>query len=965
MLRNLFRPLCGVAFAAIVAATVAGCSDDTTGFDVPEQQQPESGYITISLNCVDDELAEASRAGENDAPYTEEGDKDRHENLISTVTLCLWAKGGDKPDDTAKPDYWQTFVVNKEQTAEVRVPLTPALKRVLFETTGATCNAFAAVNVTPTSPDFTIADLRNMAIGSKFATQRTQDDFTMDGDCLVSYNAASDRATGTIDLHRSASKITLALDVDNIIEQTVVIDGNIVTSHWAPDYSGMRVRLNGGLSKSRLDPNLDEKPAQTDFFDTPDNLVYGFAENKAGEEGKPDNGNNAPAGKNYSYIQDRPFYTYPHRWSAEPGDYAATYMTLSIPWQAVEVDEDGNVTEESNQWRTCYYQVPVIAADSELLQLVRNVSYHVYLHVGILGSFVPDEPLLLENLEYSAAQWGTEQMDVTIPDVRYLVVDQNSYTVNNETSIAIPFYTSHKTVVTDATMTFYRYNYDDVGRELPVRVTKAKNDESAKSHTINGTSVAGAPVFIADFNNDTKTLNVTHDLVMYEGMTSGNAPVSFTQGDNKDMGIRAPRTETQWNNLMNTISYFRKVQPTAAITDVTEYSRVEYEITVQHEDIYEEDKKLPTPSGNFKEVIKITQYPGMYITTVQNYCPATSVNFDYSGAQGNTIINGCYSGLPESMSHYLNGDNNSADRTTLYQGIYSTQYYGWCTSIGLTANQNLTLSNLNFNPNMYLVTVTTLSTEQGEKYNIGDPRSKVINNYLQDGTTSGSNNPLPTGEDTRVWTNSMTTTYTYDRAGTTLTSTARGFVRAAALDANGNLAPNQRTLQYYYPTLETSATKMMIAPKFRICSSYAGTTWILNRELARRRAAAYQEMGYPAGRWRLPTYGEVSFIMDLAAQYKIPRLFGTNSSTWWYWCAHGLVTVPGKDKEQGPSLPNNASGYDPSIITVNAPVAQRARFVYDEWYWGDETLSANGTVSEDREAPPIYTFTWGDRKINF
>ncbi|MDE5757897.1 MAG: hypothetical protein K2H85_04715, partial [Allobaculum sp.] len=470
------------------------------------------------------------------------------------------------------------------------------------ETSGATCHAFAAVNVDIPEGKFTISDLRKMTVESTFPSRKKQGFFTMDGDCVVSYNPVANAASGLIDLQRSASKITLALDVDNIVKQTAVVDGALVTSEWMADKSAMIVWLKGGVAESTHDPDLTGFDIDA-IFDTPNNLNYSFVDNTAGEGNTPDNGNNPPDNEDkdnpgkrtYPYIQDLPFYTYPHRWTDKPEDKASTYMILSIPWREVVKVGDNYDYKPQTSWRTCYYQVPVIAEDSELLQLVRNVSYHVYLHVGLLGSFEPDVPLVLDQeLEYSAAEWGNVYIDVNIPDVRYLVVDQNDYTINNETSIAIPFYTSHETIVTDATMTFYRYNFDDVGRELPVVVTMAKNELSADR--------TGAPVFTAYFNNATKELEVGHDLVMYEGMTAGNELVSFTQEDNKDKGIRQPQTEADWNKLMNTISYFRKVQPTATMGDVNEYSRVEYKITLQHLDL--------KGTSNFKEEITITQYPG-------------------------------------------------------------------------------------------------------------------------------------------------------------------------------------------------------------------------------------------------------------------------------------------------------------------------------------------------------------------
>ncbi len=949
MFRNIFRIMRSVTLGAAVAATVAGCSEDIIEIEKPDM--PESGYINIALNCSEGTRAEGDK-------YTEDSNESLNENLISSVILCLWAKDGTKPDDNATPDYVQVFTgLNKTQTATLKVPITQPLLHKLFET-GAECHAFVAVNVPMPDGEFTIKDLRDMAITSEFSSRRTQPSFAMDGDCVVTYDKNLNIATGNIDLLRSASKITLALSVDQEVSQTVVIDGKTVTSKWKPNLGEMRVSLVGGLAESTLDPKLEDTPKEAAFFNTPDHLVYKFtADNK-------DNGNNPSEIPNsdpketytYPYIQERPFYTYPHRWSAEPGDYAATYMMLSIPWQ--EVGDDGEPVNDS--WRTCYYQVPAIAADSDLLQLVRNISYHVYLHVGLLGSFIPDEPLLLEDLKYSAAPWGTVNMDVNIPDVRYLVVDQNDYTVNNENSITIPFYTSHETVVTDATMTFYRYNYTDAGLKKTVTVSMAQNEESAKANR------AGAPVFTAKFNNSTKELTVSHDIKIYEAYDAANQLISFTDNDGPDVTAadRRPNKESTWQtNVLNKISYFKKKVP-----EEDEYTEIYFTITLQHKDM--------TGTPNFKEVITISQYPGMYISAIENYHgPANATSFNFTGAQGNTGINGNYT------TAYSNAWN--------YEHMPSLkQSNGWTTTIGLNSN------NYNYNPNMYLVTVTTLP--QGTDYIIGDPRSNYINNdlrssqsgginslptlpsnlnnmtaqntYTRQLITTGVNSSLPTTENKTVWT-SQTYYWNYwnlnngswrilassNYGGPNYPITVTGFKEHDAIYTEGT--SKRRNLTYYYPTQEDNAHKMTIAPKFRICSSYAGTTWQLNRELARRRAAAYQEMGYAAGRWRLPTFGEVKFIMELAASYKIPRLFGTAEATWWYWCAQGLVCVPAKNVGvKSPTLPSDADFELP--IKTGARDCHRARFVYDEWYWGEADLKANGPIGS---ANPVYTFTWGDK----
>lgn len=931
MLRNIFRYFCGLTLALAGGIGLAGCSDDNNGLDIPQEQIPESGYITLNLKCV-----EGTRADD----YTEPGVEGLNENLIKTVTVCLWSKGGDKPDGTATPDYVQTFSgLNEQDAVTVRIPLTVALQHKLFETSEGKCHAFAAVNVgLPEEENFTIADYRNKVVESTFSSKKSQDFFTMDGDAEVSYNPVTNAATGSIELQRSASKITLALAVDEIIEQNAVVGGELVKSRWKSDANAMRVWLYGGLAESTLDPDMTATPGQDYFFRTPDNLTYTFV------RGNTDNGDNAPIVNEetqeqlkYPYKQDTPFYTYPHSWTAEPGDYKATYMILSVPW--MQVDEEGNHIAGTT-WRTCYYQVPVIAENSTALELIRNTSYHIYLHVGLLGSFEPDVPLELDELEYSAAQWGNVNIDVTIPDVRYLVVNQNNYTVNNETSITIPFYTSHETIVTDATMTFYRYNFDDVGRERAVTVTMSQNELSVIK--------AGAPVFTADFDNKTKELTVTHELVMYEALDNSGQVISFTNNDTPTTGRRAPKTKADWENyVIARIRYFRKQQPSQMVPDVSEYSRVEFKITLQHKDM--------TGSTNFKEEITITQYPGIYIETTQNYCPDL-VSFSCTGAEGNTFIN---------------GNSSNAPYTSDVAPSYANRE-GWMRSIGLSSGNN------NFNPNLYLITVTTLpQTDEYAKYKIGDPRTKEINNNLGSDldaegittspqlklVTTGINGPIKTGVQTTPWDGQ---TYEWDHNGKGVPGYNSGSITVVGFKEAKSIYPSEdrRNIRYYYPTQEDDAHKYFIAPKFRICSSYAGTNWVLNRELSRRRAAAYQELGYAAGRWRLPTFGEVKFIMQLAAQFKIPRLFGTYGNTlatatqanssWWYWCANGLVHVPGKGViDTPPTLPG-----DPEYMPHSYTDCQRARFVYDEWYWGKADLPHTGTIGS---ANCVYTFTWGDK----
>ena len=179
------------------------------------------------------------------------------------------------------------------------------------------------------------------------------------------------------------------------------------------------------------------------------------------------------------------------------------------------------------------------------------------------------------------------------------------------------------------------------------------------------------------------------------------------------------------------------------------------------------------------------------------------------------------------------------------------------------------------NPNMYIVTTTVLDNTLN--YILGDSRESA--------------------------------TYTYSDIGT-----------GNSKDSNGS------TLQKYRPT--KTDRNDYLSPKFRISSAYGQ---LGNNDIsianAKKRCAAYQEYGYPAGRWRLPTTAELSYIAKLCAKGALPiSLFGGSS----YWSATQAYYV-----SQG----NVSESSDNSAYL---------RCVYDDWYWGSNALN-----KKDK-------FTWGD-----
>lgn len=156
-----------------------------------------------------------------------------------------------------------------------------------------------------------------------------------------------------------------------------------------------------------------------------------------------------------------------------------------------------------------------------------------------------------------------------------------------------------------------------------------------------------------------------------------------------------------------------------------------------------------------------------------------------------------------------------------------------------------------------------------------------------------------------------------------------------AVDAAG------RRLEYYYPTSTDIEVARIISPKFRISSKLGGYSGG-DREGTTMRCASYQENGYPAGRWRVPTTAEVAFIAYLQSQDVILDLFVDK----YYFSSSHLVR----------------EGADGADVAAMDNKDHSVRCVYDEWYWGSEKEAlikggANPTQGD------YYLYTWGDRKI--
>lgn len=292
---------------------------------------------------------------------------------------------------------------------------------------------------------------------------------------------------------------------------------------------------------------------------------------------------------------------------------------------------------------------------------------------------------------------------------------------------------------------------------------------------------------------------------------------------------------------------------------------------------------------SYAQKVRIEQYPPIYISA-----QFTSTG-DYQFVDGNNA-----------QPHGFNNDNTAWGRgRDVWSSVVGDIYLG---SVQRMKSDNETIvTTNNINAHTYIISISKLSKDH--PYIVADPRETTVNNLLYNSYPNYTN------------------------------------VNWSRSDSKNNRISN------YYPA-SSKLSPDYVAPKLRIASQWGvtdpksgqkgGTNYDLD---ATRRCAAYQENGRPAGRWRLPTVAEVKFIADLSKNKYIPTLFGNDDYpdyTYPYYCASGVVVVDYEDKDKNKPRVNIGYGTENNISV---------RCVYDEWYWGNDTL----------EKADKNKFVWGDR----
>lgn len=686
---------------------------------------------------------------------------------------------------------------------------------------------------------------------------------------------------------------------------------------WTPMLWGMQVYLVDGLNEVQLSGEYSN-PTDDLYFSYETNPKP-YAKWKGGEAFEP------YLPKSGDYYCTFPMYMYPQHWEYGSPDAPdkEPYLKLVLPWKSDKTQ------------RQFYYKImlPEDTRTEYKKRFVRNNWYQVNLDIGFLGADT-DEKALPINGSFTVKEWqNSGNIAVNQSEVgrsRYLAVERDTVVLYNVPAVTIPYFTSHPVV--------------DI------------------------TATARRPYF------GTKTGNISM------GGTTGT--VKTIEGK-KYIVYNYNNIKSWWSNTGSSIVFGRELH-NSIMDDAFEYLPLTFEITIGHA-----DKKTET---DYQRTITIIQYPAIYLDQLDNSDKKrviTKPNGEqvtvgtteymankvaagipsppYEGYYGYTFVDGGaykvdtyeqgYDGDATRITRFkwekgkrqprLNGltDNDSKKKEPFFglKTFEQRQDYQWRTVFYTGGALE-----------MYGVNVSVLSDDAElpgyGRLVLGDPRTdvpdeEVLGYSFIDSASPESNRRLPDRE---------------------------GFEEAPVLFPETlEAGETERSLKYYYSTEESERTRTMIAPGYRISSMFSGVEYgggstynvgDIQKKWAKYRCAAYQEDGFPAGRWRLPTMGEIYILAKLSTRGAFPRLFNSGN----YWSANGVINV------------NTSNG----SVSANGGTSGLLRCVYDTWYWGDDQTEYDKwrfnqlgyqwnnkytdeqnvySLDEDKRKELRNQFVWGDK----
>lgn len=385
---------------------------------------------------------------------------DLNEFKVRSLHLYFFRSEG---HDDASSEYVHDVIVDGEfdfsRQLRLELPGDAVKEGGLFGPDSDVCHVYAVANVDESLLTAKTVDaLEATVVGSGFDETKIQHSFAMDGFATLTLDRRTRSVTGTITLQRAAAKLTLSVDVPASIEveQKIIspIDGTeqTVLITYYPRTDDMHVWIANGVKQSEL--NTPAQPVDEERLYS--NEVY-----VAEGTGSPFTRDSSRP--KYQYLQDIPFYSYPNSWDPY-SPKGNCYLTLELPWQYT--DENGTMRNV-----VTYYRLSV-RPESNCIE--RNTLYDMRVTISRLGGTSVQQPVdMLFDWNYNM-QWNVQTLPTDIKEIRYLVLNNNNFSsaldtyafmMENETSISIPYNTSHPVEIESVKLS-WRDFYNNADRSI-------------------------------------------------------------------------------------------------------------------------------------------------------------------------------------------------------------------------------------------------------------------------------------------------------------------------------------------------------------------------------------------------------------------------------------------------------------------------------------------------------------------
>ncbi len=790
-----------------------------------------------------------------------------NENKISTVDIFFYPEGvGATTSNAVYSVIGRSVTQVNDSTYRVSIRTNNEQMQAIFGgTVNGSCKVFVIANASLSYSDTSIPSLKQQVIERDFSTQTVQGSFVMysrDG------GSETEEEGYTIVLSGGTASgkvpmLRVAAKAQLFFKVIDSIEDPNTHLTWKPDLAHMKVYLVNGMKRTKISAPYTPSIDGSDYFDYPERDVTDYSLAASGTTEKEVYTEISGAGFGSYKYSCAPFYSYPCSWK-DIHDHATQYI-IDVPWY---LDTEGAAPPASR-----YYQLSANLVDSWFRS---NSYYRSFVEIKTLGGADKIQSVDIQDCTYTITPWFTAGADVesgvpvvgTFESQSYLVVEPTKIILNNENYAEFNYLSSSTLDAVNTKVIEVRYyDYKNGGKEQ-IRRTADTNPSISSDSNTNSTAIS------VDISQSGK-VKVTHNLYNNDGsqkiFVEYYIKLRIQNGDglHEDVEIiQYPPLYVLMKNGGNAFvdGYFRFVQKTgggAPFTNAYAYTGIS-----QWNGYYRSVSYYSSPASTTKD-----QY--WYLGTRPR-----DNNDDFTSGQSVYMVVTPYGNLAGKP-----GDTTLSlyDITGLKLSAFSSSYHSYTVGIGTNGSG---------------------AVSQEFEYRVGDPR--VDNDF----TDSPKLVDYLTGMGS-----SYTTQQTYRRRYNSSNVTTNEWGTLADQVKIGTTSHENNTL---------------IAPYILISSSHLGqlslnsetNNWGVTYEQAKRRCATYQEGGYPAGRWRLPTEAEIMFIVERQRNNDINTLFN-DSSTSYYWAASGYYYC-------------NGNLYQ----STNSARAGAARCVYDAWYWGDDPVAA-------------------------